>query len=89
MHYFLGAINTGGSAHLPFTARRGQSELTGGPVRRAAVTLHPQDTSLHTPTTHTAAAKMPKCPNCQKEVYFGKILDFFVSESMHFLLSVN
>lgn len=31
--------------------------------------------------------KMPKCPNCQKEVYFGEISTFFISSAaFHVLL---
>lgn len=73
MKYLLGAINTGGSAHLHFTARRGQSELTGGPVGTAAL-IHriPAVFSLRWTYTYSCN-KMPKCPKCNKEVYFGKI----------------
>lgn len=32
-----------------------------------------QDFALSSRLSHTAATKMPKCPKCEKEVYFGKI----------------
>lgn len=52
----------------------------------AGVCLHPEDKLL--------LFKMPKCPKCEKEVYFGEISAFFTSSAafqsaliVHFLVS--
>lgn len=81
----LGAINTGGSAHLH--CRRGQSDRTGGSscsLTSSTGYLHLHLLSVYI-NTHTTAAKMPKCPKCEKEVYFGKIS----SVCSHFLTIGN
>ncbi|KAF1374615.1 hypothetical protein PFLUV_G00230950 [Perca fluviatilis] len=75
MNYFLGAINTGRSAHIcTVRARRGQSELTvtGGPVGTAAVTLHPHTGYLRyrlfSPVKpHTAATKCQSVQSARRK----------------------
>uniref|UniRef100_A0A3Q1DD98 Cysteine-rich protein 1 n=2 Tax=Amphiprion ocellaris TaxID=80972 RepID=A0A3Q1DD98_AMPOC len=60
LNYFLGAINTGRSNIC--------THSEAWPVREQVDQL--QDTFIS--STLTTQNKMPKCPKCQKEVYFAE-----------------